>query len=90
MEKHFNITVRGKVQGVYFRASAKKIADILAIKGFVRNQPNGDVYVEVEGEEEMAVKFIHWCHKGPDNAVVEPVSVTDGELQQFTSFEIRK
>jgi acylphosphatase len=90
MEKHFNITVRGKVQGVYFRASAKKMADLLGIKGFVRNEADGNVYAEAEGEEEMVIKFIHWCHHGPDNAEVESVSITDGELQSFTSFEIRR
>lgn len=90
MEKHFNITVRGKVQGVYFRASAKKIADILGLKGFVKNEEDGNVYAEVEGEEEMAIKFMHWCHHGPDSAVVESVSLTDGAMQSFTSFEIRR
>lgn len=90
MEKHFNITVRGKVQGVFYRASAKKMADLLGVKGFVRNEADGNVYAEAEGEEEMVIKFIQWCHHGPDNASVERVSVTDSEVQGYTSFEIRR
>jgi acylphosphatase len=90
MNKHFNITVRGKVQGVFYRVSAKKVADIMGLNGFVRNEPSGDVYAEVEGEEELLIKFVHWCHNGPDKAVVESVSVTDGALKGFSSFEIKE
>lgn len=90
VSKHFKITVQGKVQGVYYRVSTKQMADILGLKGFVRNQPNGDVYIEAEGEEDMLVKFIQWCHHGPDGAEVKHVSVTDGAAQNYISFEIRR
>jgi len=47
--KHLNITVKGVVQGVFFRASTKDQADQLGICGLVRNEQDGSVYVEAEG-----------------------------------------
>lgn len=90
MNRCYHITVQGKVQGVYFRASAKQMADILGIKGFVRNEPSGDVYIQAEGEEDMLVRFIQWCHHGPDKAKVHMVSVNEGNLTQPSSFEISR
>ncbi len=90
MTKHFNITIKGKVQGVFFRASAKQMADLLGIKGFVRNEPNEGVYIEAEGEEELLIKFTQWCHHGPNRAEVEKVSITDGTVANFEGFEIRR
>ena len=90
MTQHFKITVRGKVQGVYFRASTKQMADLLAISGFVQNLPDGSVYLEAEGEENLLVKFVQWCHHGPDRAEVEHVSVLGGDVLNFKFFEIRR
>lgn len=90
MPVHFNITVKGKVHGVYYRATAMKIAAALGITGFAQNMSDGTVYMEIEGDEDMAVKFIHWCHHGPEDATVEHVSVSDGPLQSFSLFEIRR
>lgn len=87
---HYNITVNGKVQGVFFRASAKQMADLLGIKGTVKNEMNGDVMIEAEGDEEMLVKFIQWCHHGPDKARVEHVSVKLGVFLGLKTFEILK
>ena len=88
--KHYNITIRGKVQGVYFRQSCKQMAGLLSVKGFVQNEPNGDVYAEAEGEEDLLIKFIQWCHHGPENAEVKHVSVSEGELKNFQLFELRR
>ena len=88
MMKHFKITVKGKVQGVFYRQSTRQMADLLGVKGFVRNETNGNVYIEAEADEDMLVKFVQWCHHGPDKAVVEYLSVIEGELQAFEHFEI--
>jgi len=90
MKRHYNISVSGKVQGVFYRASAMEMARFLGITGFVSNEESGDVYAEIEGEEEMLVKFIQWCHHGPVNAEVKHVSVREGLFQNFKNFEIRK
>lgn len=90
MGLHYKLTIQGKVQGVYYRQSAKQMADLLGIKGFVRNEANGDVYCEAEGDEDMLIKFTQWCHHGPDNAEVSKVSVSGGDMQGFANFEVKR
>lgn len=88
--KHINITVRGKVQGVFFRASTKAVANQLGVKGLVKNQKDGTVYIEAEASEMFLDMFVEWCEKGPEKAVVEKVEVTDGEIKNYTNFEVVK
>lgn len=78
------------MQGVFFRASTKEQADQLGIKGFVRNEPNGDVYIEVEGDEEKLKVFSDWCKRGPNRARVDSVKVEEADLKNFISFEVRR
>ena len=86
--KHLNIKVYGKVQGIFFRATAKEQAETLGIKGFARNEPDGTVYIEAEGEEKNLDKFIKWCNIGPSMAGVEKVVVTEGQLKNFNDFKV--
>ena len=86
--KNLRVTVSGKVQGVFFRASVKKVADTLGVHGWVRNENNGSVSLEAEGVEEMVYKLIDYCHHGPDTAVVEKVSITLGVIVGYDSFDI--
>jgi acylphosphatase len=86
--KHVNITVSGKVQGVFYRAFTHKEAQRLQLKGFVRNQPNGDVYIEAEGEETVLQEFISWCKTGSPKSVVKEVNVQEGDLKKFVEFKI--
>ena len=88
--KHFKIIVSGNVQGVFYRASAKDKANELGVRGFVRNEPNGDVYLEVEAEEDILYKFIKWCNLGPTRAKVDRMEAIPGEVVGFTSFEIKR
>jgi acylphosphatase len=88
--KHLNIRVSGRVQGVFFRASTKDQADLLGVKGFVRNESNGDVYIEAEGDEIQLPKFLKWCKQGPSRARVENLEVNEGELKNFVNFEVRR
>ncbi len=88
--KHFKIIVSGKVQGVFYRACAKEKADEWNIKGFVRNESNGDVYIEAEAEEDVLYKFIKWCNMGPAGAKVDRIEAMPGELVGFTTFDIRR
>ena len=85
--KHLNIKIYGLVQGIFYRATAKEEAEKLGIKGFARNETDGTVYIEAEGEKENLDKFISWCHKGPALAKVETVEVTKGPLKNFLEFE---
>lgn len=88
--KNLRLTIRGNVQGVFFRAETKKMADLLGVKGFVKNQTDGSVFVEAEGTPDAVHKLIDYCHHGPEKAVVERVSIVLGDLAHHTSFEILK
>lgn len=88
--KHLNITVSGKVQGVFFRATTKAVADQLKIRGFVKNRADGTVYIEAEGAPFELDTFLEWCHEGPERAVVEKVDIKTGELKSYRNFEIVK
>ena len=88
--KHINIKIKGKVQGVFFRASTKAVADQIGVKGFVKNEKDGSVYVEAEGLATFLDMFLEWCHHGPDKASVEKIEVTEGELKNFNNFEVIK
>lgn len=88
--KHISIKISGKVQGVYFRASTKDIAEKWDIKGFVRNERDGSVYIEAEGEDENLKQFVAWCHHGPAHANVQHLDLKEGIVQGFTRFEITR
>jgi acylphosphatase len=88
--KHYNITVSGKVQEVFYRQTALEIAKKLGVKGFVQNETNGNVYIETEGTSEQLQKFVEWCKKGPVKAIVWDVKVEETEIKNYSSFEIRK
>lgn len=88
--KHINIKVTGKVQGVFFRASTKAVADQIGIKGLVKNQKDGSVYIEAEASEALLELFLDWCKEGPEKSVVENVEVADGEIKNYRNFEVVK
>lgn len=87
--KHFNICITGRVQMVFFRFSAKEKAERLDIRGFARNEPDGSVYIEAEGDENALKKFIYWCRSGPPSAKVEKIKTQDAELKNFTAFHVQ-
>lgn len=88
--KHIDIKVTGKVQGVFFRASTKAVADQMGVKGLVKNEKDGSVYIEAEADEITLELFVNWCHEGPEKAKVENVSIADGELKNYRNFEVVK
>jgi len=73
MVKIYRIRVFGKVHGVYYRDSTKGVADMLKIKGWIRNEPDGTVLMEVKGDIQALEEFIEWCHEGPERARVEKI-----------------
>jgi len=85
----FKIIVKGRVQGVYFRAFTKKMAKKLAIYGTVKNCPDGSVEIIAIAEQAPLEKFIQWCHKGPLLANVSEVTLTPlSHVMHFTNFTI--
>jgi acylphosphatase len=87
---HLNIKLTGKVQGVTFRQTTKYVADQSGIKGFVRNEPDGSLYLEAEAEQWELDAFLEWCNDGPDRARVDSCEVNEGELKDFKDFVIVK
>lgn len=61
----YAITVSGKVQGVWYRAATVEFCSRHGIGGFVKNLPNGKVYMEAEAEPSRLGKLIDWCKQGP-------------------------
>lgn len=90
MKRHWNIVVTGKVQGVYYRATTKAVADQLGIKGFVVNNPDGSVYMEAEGSLALLDSFKEWCEEGPERSEVASVSVEEAPMVGFLNFEVIK
>lgn len=78
------------MQGVSYRFNAQAKAHEFDLTGFVRNNPDHSVYIEVEGEENNINKFIEWCYVGPRLAKVTEVSAEEGETKGFQTFEVRK
>lgn len=81
--------MEGKVQGIFFRATARDVARFLGVKGWVKNRWDGKVELTVEGEEEAVDKMIQWCHSGPAGALVTTVEVEPQPWKgEFTNFSI--
>lgn len=88
--KTVQLTISGRVQGVYFRAFTQKQAIKLGVVGFVRNKADGSVEVIAHADTDKLQIFINWCHKGPLLAKVNNVIIDDYSAQElFTQFEIR-
>jgi len=70
------LVISGWVQGVYFRASAREVADAQHLSGWVRNRMDGSVEAVIEGEQGTVRAFIAWCQQCPPGAQVTDVQVT--------------
>ncbi len=87
--KRAHVIVHGKVQGVWFRAHTKGMADRIGVRGWVRNLPNGSVEAVFEGEDEKVEEMIKWCHTGSPMANVTKVEVEYEEPRGEKDFSIR-
>ena len=68
------IKVYGRVQGVFFRYTTRKLARKLGLAGIVKNMPDGSVYIEAEGTEDKLLELLEFAKKGPTHAKVEEVN----------------
>lgn len=84
-----NIRVHGRVQGVGFRYNTRKAAEKFGISGYVKNEPEGTVFIEAEGEEEAIDQFVIWCHKGPMWARVDRVEVQTVPEMKSVGFVVK-
>lgn len=86
----FSIKITGKVQGVFFRQSAKEKALSLQLGGEVWNNADGTVGIVVTGNTEEVKEFIQWCHQGPPRARVQEIEVNEVPERSFAGFIIRR
>jgi acylphosphatase len=85
-----HLLIKGRVQGVFYRASAKGKAIELNLTGWIRNTRENAVEAVASGTEVNIELFVDWCKKGPSNAVVKSVEITQVEENFFDSFLIRR
>jgi acylphosphatase len=86
-----DVMVSGRVQGVFYRASAQQEAMRLSLVGEIRNLPDGRVEAVVEGPKERIEEFVEWCRRGPPAADVEHVGVRWSKaLGEFRTFMVSR
>jgi acylphosphatase len=82
------LLIKGKVQGVFYRATAKEEAEQLQVTGWVKNTKEGHVEAVASGKQEAVEQFISWCKKGPRKAEVKEVEIKILPEQTFDRFSI--
>jgi len=88
--KRWKLIISGRVQGVYYRASAQAQANELGIVGYTRNLPDGNVEIIAEGSDDQLKKLESWCREGPPAASVNSVEIEKQDVTgEFTRFGIR-
>lgn len=81
--------VSGRVQGVWYRASAKKMAKRLGVNGWIRNTTDGRVETLICGTQTAVDEMLQWLWQGPIAAQVDKVDVESVQGEFFTDFEVR-
>ena len=84
------LVIKGKVQGVFYRANAKKTADENNITGWVQNTKEGNVEMMASGTQQALNTLIEWCKKGTTRAHVSEVQITEIKDETFNHFTIRR
>ena len=83
-----HVVVKGRVQGVYFRAETQYEARRLGVNGWVKNLRDRSVEAVFEGEEDRVQGMIKWCNHGPAGAMVTDISIDwqeyKGEFDRFS------
>lgn len=90
MIRHYNITVKGKVQRVSYRFCTHAQALKCNLTGYVKNLHTGDVLIEAEGKEDDINKLIDWCYVGSPLSKVIEVIAEEGDVKNFETFEVKK
>jgi acylphosphatase len=83
------VIVHGRVQGVFFRDTARRMARSRGVSGWVRNTRERTVEAAFEGDPEAVESMVRWCREGPRGAAVERVEVAEEEPEGLTEFRIR-
>ena len=82
--------VRGRVQGVFFRASCAERARALGLGGWVRNASDGSVEAAFEGDPDAVASMVDWCRHGPSGARVDAIEVHEEQPKGERTFDITR
>jgi acylphosphatase len=83
------VRVRGRVQGVFFRAEARGQAEALGVAGWIRNAADGSVEAVFEGDDDKVSSLVEWCRHGPAGARVDEVEAVREEPAGELGFQVR-
>ncbi len=84
-----SVVVHGHVQGVFFRDTARRLAQRHGVSGWVRNNRDGTVEAVFEGEPEAVERLVDFCREGPRGARVERVEVREEQPEGVAAFSVR-
>jgi acylphosphatase len=85
----YRVLISGRVQGVFFRDSCRRLAEQHGVAGWVRNLPDGRVEAVFEGLAEDVRRLLDWAHTGPRLAVVEAVAVQPEQPEGLAAFLVK-
>lgn len=89
MTRELHLFIKGRVQGVSYRANAAAMAHRLGLCGWVRNLPDGRVELLAQGDEQVLRRLLTWAHQGPATARVDHMDVHWGEAERLAAgFEV--
>ena len=85
----YRLLISGRVQGVFFRDTCRRVAQQHGVSGWVRNLPDGSVEAVFEGPDEDVRRLVEWSRQGPRTAVVEDVRVQPEPPEGISGFQVR-
>ncbi len=83
------VIVEGRVQGVWFRESTRRMAAGTGVAGWVRNLTDGRVEAVFEGMPERVAQAVSWMGRGPVRAVVANIDIIEETPEGLAGFDIR-
>lgn len=83
------VTVRGRVQGVFFRDTTRRVARAVGVVGWVANEADGTVCAWLEGPADAVDQVLRFVRQGPPEASVSSVDVSPVEPEHYERFEVR-
>ena len=82
------VTVHGRVQGVFFRDTTRRMAESRGVAGWIRNNPDGSVEAVFEGDADAVDEMVRFAHEGPRGAVVDRVDIADEDPDELIGFRV--
>ena len=83
------VVAHGRVQGVFFRDTARRRAADAGVAGWIRNRPDGAVEAVFEGDDEAVARMVAFMREGPRGADVDSVDESDEQPEGLSGFEVR-